>query len=61
MSDKEIIKVLKKIQLYCAGKQCHECKFFLNDNYCQILLIAELLKESPCDWNMNRIEGEICK
>lgn len=61
MSDKEIIKVLKKIHIRCARMRCDYCKFYLSENYCQISWLTGLLAKNPSTWNMEKIEEVICK
>lgn len=61
MSDKEIIKVLKKIQLHCARGYCKECAFEMNNERCQIMHLAGLLAELPSRWKIEKIEEVICK
>ena len=62
MSDKEIIKTIKRIKSHCYdGRCCNFCPMFINDNRCQIAWLMGLLADVPNKWNIEKIEEVICK
>lgn len=58
MTDKQFIKVLKKIKERCLKISCGECPFGKR-NYCQLLVIACKLNAMPIGWNIEEIESVI--
>lgn len=64
MSNEEFLNLLTKIQDYCYGQSCPECKFRVTidkERKCQFQTLATKLSRHPCNWELDKVQEIISK
>ena len=61
MDNNRIIRTLENLRNYCIREGCEDCVFNIkgvtySDDICQITLLVNELKDSPENWNIEKIK-----